>query len=97
MFEELSKMREENKTHTEIMIVFIRTVTAVVISVTETPTSDTLVVVAAESSLRVTVDGVADGSCLVRCISTIIVTITLPLRCDTDLQHTMSHLKNRSD
>jgi len=58
-------MNEENTIHTEIMIVFIRAVTAVVISVTEAPASDTLEVFTAKSSLRVTVDGAADCICLV--------------------------------
>lgn len=69
------------------MIVFIRTIAAVVVSVTEAPASDTLEVVAAKPSLRVTVDGAADCISLVRTIATIIVTITLPLRRNTDLRH----------
>jgi len=68
------------------MIVFVGTIAAVIIFVTEAPTSDTFEVVAAETSLRVTFDGVTDRFRLIRLITAIIISVALPLRCYTDLQ-----------
>jgi len=67
--------------------VFIGTVATVVDFVAETPASDTLEVVTAKSSLRITFDGVTDLFCLVRIITTVVISIALPFRRNTDLQH----------
>lgn len=80
---------EVSRLHTNIMIIFIGTVSAVVILVTEAPSSDALKVVAAESSVRITVDGMTDCLGLIRIVTTVVISITHPLWRDADLQQIM--------
>jgi len=76
---------EVSELHTNIVIVFIGTVSTVVVLVTEAPPGNALEVVAAEPSVGITVDGVTDRLGLIGIITTIIISITHPLRRDADL------------
>ena len=71
---------------TDIVIVFIRSVAAVISLVTETPTSNTLVVVTTKPSFGITLDGMTYRLCLIRFITAVIISITHPLRSNTNLQ-----------
>jgi len=69
------------------VVVFVWSVAAVVVFVTEAPASDALVVVTTEPALRIAFDRVTDRLCLIRVVTAVVVAVAAPLRRYADLQH----------
>jgi len=79
---------------TEIVVVLVGAVAAVVLFVAESPARDALVVVAAEPARRVAVDRVTDRFRLVRVITAVVIAIASPLRRYADLKRQLATFVN---
>ena len=71
---------------TDVVVVLVRPVAAVVDLVAESPARDAPEVVAAEAARRLAVDRLADGVALVRPVAAVVIAVTHPLGRDADLQ-----------